>query len=236
MAKSAAPPKRVAPQKSSRWPLVLALVGAMVLGSVGGYVFSRVNPQALAQIMARLHSTTTSASATGTPHAGPTGTATATVVAGSPAAMLQQFNTAITSYDAQPMDAQTQLHLIIPKIHVNAPIVERGLVDGWMVVAPGQDVTHFIYSAYPGALGNSVMYSHAGTVFRHLDSLAVGDIIVVQTPHGASQFRVRELQIVAPTDLSVIDSSQTAVLTLLTCYPFGVDSSRLAVIADLVGP
>lgn len=64
----------------------------------------------------------------------------------------------------------------------------------------------------------------------------MGDTIVVQTPRGAAQFRVRELRIVAQTDVSVLDASQTATLTLLTCYPFGVDSSRLVVIADLVGP
>lgn len=221
------PPAR----KSRRWPVVIiaVLVGSLVLGSVGGYALARVNPRALAQLMGRAQP---QAAATGTPQAG----STATAVPDSPAATLQQFNAAITSYQAQPIDALTQMRLIIPKIHVNVPIVERGLAQGWMVVAPGEEVTHFIYSAYPGAVGNAVMYSHAGTVFRHLDSLAVGDTIVVQTSHGMSQFRIRELQIVAPTDLSVIDSTQTAVLTLLTCYPFGVDSSRLAVIADLVGP
>ena len=84
-------------------------------------------------------------------------------------------------------------------------------------------------------MGNAILYSHAGTVFRHLDAIAVGDTIVVQTPQGSAQFRVRELRIVAPTDLSVLDTTQTATLTLLTCYPFMVDSARLAVIADLVG-
>lgn len=161
-----------------------------------------------------------------TPGAEPTSTST----------MLQQFNAAITSYQAQPMDAHTGLRLVIPRLHINAPIVERGLVGGWMVVAPGDAVTHFIYSAYPGAAGNAILYSHAGTVFRHLDSIAVGDTILVQTPQGSAQFRVRELRIVAPTDLSVLDTTQTATLTLLTCYPFMVDSSRLVVIADLVGP
>lgn len=132
------------------------------------------------------------------------------------------------------MDAHTGLRLIITKLGINAPIVERGVQDGWMVVAPGATVTHFVYSAYPGALGNTILYSHSGTEFRHLDSLAVHDTIVVQTPNGSVQFRVRELRIVSPTSLSVLDATPTAVLTILTCYPFGVDSSRLVVIADLV--
>jgi sortase A len=217
-------------RKSPLRAFVLLLAVAVVLGGLGGYLLYRVNPQGLRQIVTLVQRPT--AVATGTPQPGKTTKAPT----GSPATLLQQFNASITSYQAQPLDAHTQLRMIIPKIHINAPIVERGLVQGWMVVAPGDNVTHFTYSAYPGAVGNSVMYSHAGTVFRHLDSLAVGDTIVVQTPQGMSQFRIRELRIVAPTDLSVLDTTQTPVLTLLTCYPFGVDSSRLAIIADLVEP
>jgi LPXTG-site transpeptidase (sortase) family protein len=198
----------------------------------GGYAVYRLDPQGWSVIARWLpQQAPPAALATGTPSAGTPrgGKPSSTVNA------LQQFNAAITSYQAQPMDAHTGLRLIIPRLHINAPIVERGLVSGWMVVAPGDVVTHFIYSAYPGAAGNAILYSHAGTVFRHLDSLAIGDTIVVQTPQGSAQFRVRELRIVAPTDLSVLDTTQTATLTLLTCYPFMVDSSRLVVIADLIG-
>jgi len=212
--------------------LLIIMIAAIFAGIGGGFAVYHLNPRAGQLVAHWWPGKTPTANATGTPAAGRGHGDTRD---GSPT-MFQQFNAAITSYQAQPVDAHTGLQLIIPKLHVSAPIVERGLVQGWMVVAPGQAVTHFIYSAYPGAVGNSVLYSHAGTVFRHLDSLAVGDTIVVQTPRGATQFRVREMRIVAPTDVSVLDASQTATLTLLTCYPFGVDSSRLVIIADLVGP
>jgi LPXTG-site transpeptidase (sortase) family protein len=208
--------------------VALVLVGALILGIGGGVAFTRLNPAGTRQIMAWLGHQT----AVGAKRA--TNVGVATPVPSSPQALFQQFNAAMTSYQAQPMDAHTKLRLIIPKIHVNAPILERGLVDGWMVVAPGEAVTHFIYSAYPGAVGNSVMYSHAGTMFRHLDSLGVHDTIVVQTPGGTSQYQVRELRIVSPNALAVLDNTTTATLTLMTCYPFGVDSSRLVIIADLV--
>ena len=163
-----------------------------------------------------------------------TGSPTPGAAAADQTALLQQFASALTSSDAQPLDIQSGLRLIIPSIKVNAPIVERGVVGGVMVVAPGNNVTHFAYSAYPGAPGNAVLYSHDGTVFRHLDKLAVGDTMLVQTPGGAAQFRVRELRIVSPDSVGILDTTSTAVLTLLTCFPYGVDTARLVVIADRV--
>lgn len=215
-------------RNTGRRLVLFMLVGALILGVGGGLAFTWLNPAGTRGVVAWLggHG---GGGAQGTP-----GVGTATPVPDSPQALFQRFNASITSYQAQPMDAQTKLRLVIPKLHVNAPILERGVVDGWMVVAPGEAVTHFIYSAYPGAVGNSVLYSHAGTMFRHLDSLGVRDTIVVQTPNGTSAYRVRELRIVAPDALAVLDNTTTATLTLLTCYPFGVDSSRLVVIADLV--
>lgn len=216
------------PRKSWTWSVICVTVGALLAGMVGGYAVLRFSPlghQLLGQTVAP-----TATASSSTPTSGVTlGTAPSPSVA-----TFQQFASAINSYQTQPIDAQTGLRLIIPRIHVNAPIVERGVVQGWMVVAPGQVVTHFIYSAYPGAVGNAILYSHAGTVFRHLDSLAVGDTLIVQTPQGVAHFRVRELRIVAPTDLSVLNATPTATLTLLTCYPYRMDSSRLVVIADLV--
>jgi sortase A len=218
------------PKKSWTWMVICVIIAALVVGMGGGYALVRFGP--LGRQLAGQAVAPTAHAATSTPTGGTNpGSAPRPTVA-----TFQQFASAISSYQAQPMDAQTGLRLIIPSIHVNAPIVERGVVQGWMVVAPGQVVTHFIYSAYPGALGNAILYSHAGTVFRHLDSLAVGDTLIVQTPQGVAHFRVRELRIVAPTDLSVLNATPTATLTLLTCYPYMVDSSRLVVIADLVSP
>jgi len=205
--------------------LVVALV-ALLFGGGMGFLLYRMVPDGLARWEMVVHHTSPTATVSATPNAA--------AVPGNADNSWQQFNAAITSYQTQPIDAHTGLRLIIQKLHVNAPIVERGLVQGWMVVAPGNAVTHFIYSAYPGAIGNAILYSHDGTVFRHLDMLTVHDTIIIQAPNGIQQFAVRELRIVAPEDLAVLDATQTATLTLLTCYPYGVDSSRLVVLADLV--
>lgn len=218
------------PPRRGRTLLISAII-ALVLGSSGTWAVDQIAPGTLAALVHAV-----------SPVAG-THTQTVQSVAhdsallpDSASTLLQQFTTSISSYQTQPMDLHSGLRMIIPHIHVNAPIVERGLVQGWMVVAPGNNVTHFTFSSYPGAIGNSIMYSHDGTAFRHLDSLAVGDTIIIQTPHGSLAFRIREMRIIPPTMLSVLDPTQTPVLTLLTCFPYGVDSSRLAVIADLEQP
>ena len=218
---------------TSLWRLVaLIVVITVAIGAVSGLALYHFAPDGVTRTLAAMqHPTPLPNSANATPSAGD---GIATVPPSSATAAFQQLNQSLLSYQEQPMDAHTGLRLIITKLGINAPIVERGVQDGWMVVAPGATVTHFVYSAYPGALGNTILYSHSGTEFRHLDSLAVHDTIVVQTPNGSVQFRVRELRIVSPTSLSVLDATPTAVLTILTCYPFGVDSSRLVVIADLV--
>ncbi len=144
---------------------------------------------------------------------------------------VQQFNNEMISYQTTPLDKSSVMRLIIPAININVPIVERGLEQGWMVVAPGMTVTHFIYSAYPGASGNSLLYSHGNMAFRNIDKLQIGEAIYVQTPSGSSLFKVSQIRIVSPNDLSILDNSDTPILTLLTCYPFGVDSMRYVVIA-----
>lgn len=165
MARMGKTTKRPIPQKSSRTWLLITMIAAIFAGIAGGFTLYHLNPR-VEQIVARwLPGRALTVVATGTP----TGGAKRGTAPESTPTTLQQFNAAITSYQAQPMDAHTGLRLIIPKLHMNAPIVERGLVQGWMVVAPGDAVTHFIYSAYPGAVGNAVLYSHAGTEFRHLD-------------------------------------------------------------------
>jgi sortase A len=81
-------------------------------------------------------------------------------------------------------------------------------------------VGHFQGSVLPGIGDNSVLSGHRTTVFGRLGELEVGDLIVVQTSAGVFTYEVRAFRVVDKSSRDVIVPTQTAVLTLTTCYPF----------------
>jgi len=98
-------------------------------------------------------------------------------------------------------------------------------------------VGHFRGSVLPGEIDNSVLSGHRSTVFNRLGELKAGDLILVKTRAGTFTYRVRGFSIVKRTDRTVIVPTETAVLTLTTCYPFnhiGVTTRAYIVSADLV--
>jgi len=80
-----------------------------------------------------------------------------------------------------------------------------GLVDG---------------TAMPGETGNMALSAHRDSFFRPLKDVVVGDRIELLTQKGVQEFEVSEITIVDSQDISVLDPTDTAVLTLITCYPF----------------
>lgn len=131
----------------------------------------------------------------------------------------------------------------IPKIAVKAPL----LVD----IEPEQiveqlkfGVAHYLQTALPGEIGNSVVVGHSSdfpwsdgnykNIFALLDKLAVGDDIIVSYKKQKLVYKVRETKVVSPTDLSVLARTDEPILTLLTCYPVGSTRSRLIVTATLL--
>ena len=121
--------------------------------------------------------------------------------------------------------------LVIPSIHVDVPVVEG---DDWEQLKKGAG--HHIGSANPGERGNTFMSGHNdiyGEIFRHLEEVKVGDEIIVYAGERSYSYYVRATRIVEPDDVSVMYPTSTPILTLLTCYPYMVDSHRLVVIAEL---
>jgi len=89
----------------------------------------------------------------------------------------------------------------------------------------------------PGGNGNIAIAGHRDTFFRRLKDLEVGADIEMATPEGSRVFRVSELKIVDPLDVSVLDPTDDTVLTLITCYPFyyvGPAPDRFIVRAELL--
>lgn len=122
-------------------------------------------------------------------------------------------------------------HLSIPKINLNAVVVE-GTNHHALLIGPG----HIKNTPAPGELGNSVITGHRDTFFRHIYELAKGDIITVQRNGQSFEYEVTGKKIVQPTDVSVLDSTSDKRLTLITCYPtyyIGPAPERLVVFTKL---
>jgi len=139
--------------------------------------------------------------------------------------------------------------VVEPEVPVGEPFarltIDRIALDA--VVFEGVDRTtlksgpgHMPGTPLPGQPGNAVISGHRttyGRPFYELDLLVVGDEIAVETALGISTYSVREILIVAPTDVWVADNIDGAWLTLTTCHPRFSAAERLVVQAELIdGP
>lgn len=119
----------------------------------------------------------------------------------------------------------------IPALGVDAPIVQG---DGWEQLKKG--VGQHIGSANPGGEGNVVLSAHNdifGEIFRHLDKLEPGDEIFVHTQQRVYTYVVFNTEIVEPTQVEFMDPTQEPTATLISCYPYLVDTERIVVQAEL---
>ena len=119
----------------------------------------------------------------------------------------------------------------IPTLNVDRPIVQG---DDWNQLKKG--VGQHVGSALPGQTGNIVLSAHNdiyGEIFRYLDRLSAGDEIIVSTERSTYRYVVREIRVVEPTDVWVMDQTDHASATLISCYPYLVNDKRIVVFADL---
>ena len=104
----------------------------------------------------------------------------------------------------------------IPRIGVSA-IVREGDDDATLSVAVGRVPG----TARPGEKGNMALAGHRDSFFQPLRHIRVDDVIRIRTPGHEYEYRVDSTEIVGPGELRVLAPSAAAVLTLVTCYPFG---------------
>jgi len=137
--------------------------------------------------------------------------------------------------------------LFIPKIGVEAPImfaqskkpaeINKLLLDG---------VVHYPDTANPGEIGNVFITGHSSyywwsrgeynTIFSILDKLVIGDIIYIHYDYKRYTYKVYEVEIVSPSDTSVLQQGDNSILTLMTCTPVGTNYRRLIVRAQQISP
>lgn len=132
--------------------------------------------------------------------------------------------------------AEQAIRIEIPAINVAAPIV---IGDSFEQLKQG--VGQHLGSANPGDNGNLVLSAHNdvfGQIFRHLDKLSSGDRITVFTNLRAYTYEIDletlDTLIVEPTFVQVMDPTADSTVTLISCYPYLVNSQRIVVRAILV--
>lgn len=127
--------------------------------------------------------------------------------------------------------------LSIDKIDVRLPILE-GATESNMKVA----ATHLVETTRIGNKGNAAIAAHRahkkGRLFNRLGELQIGDSMeVTLADRTIIQYKVDQISVVEPTDLSVLeDPGLGQVLTLITCDPLVNPTHRLIVRAIAVEP
>jgi sortase A len=146
-------------------------------------------------------------------------------------AHLRDLVEAITPLPMPTPGPEQATRIQIPVIGVDAPVVEG---DDWESLKQGAG--HHIGSANPGESGNCIVSAHNdifGQIFRYLPDLDLSDEIFVHTASQVYRYVVTQKRFVEPTDVSVMYPASSPVLTLISCYPYGIDTHRIVVTAEL---
>jgi len=143
--------------------------------------------------------------------------------------LLEQNQTIDVSEGSNIDDSiQTLGVLKIPKIDLTVAIGE-GTDNKTLKYAVG----HFNNTALPGDVGNSCIAGHRnytwGKFFNRLDEVAVGDDIIVERNKNTYSYTVTDTFVVEPEDTWVLDQSEDAEITLITCTPMYSSAHRLIV-------
>jgi sortase A len=126
--------------------------------------------------------------------------------------------------------------LTIPSLGIVDLVVYEGVDTETLKKGPG----HMGNTPLPGQPGNAVVSGHRttyGRPFFDFDLLEAGDRVEVESSSGTHVYEVRELVIVAPTDVWVTDPRPGGWLTMTTCNPKFSAKERLVVFAEMIaGP
>lgn len=118
--------------------------------------------------------------------------------------------------------------MIIPKINLSIFIGE-GVEDNVLKYSAG----HFPETVMPGEKGNTAFAGHRNhtynSYFNRLNELSKGDEIIIETKNGEFTYIVTETKIVEPSEVSVLENTTDATITLVTCHPIRQNTQRLIV-------
>jgi sortase A len=153
--------------------------------------------------------------------------------------------------NAVVQDTSPPVRLVIPSVKIDSKIVPvtwqmlpspgGGMRSEWQVA--DYAVGHHAGTANPGQVGNVVLSGHVdfrGQVFKDLNKVNKGDEVTVYTDKGQYIYVVTNLVIVKEegvpdeqkrANAAYMNPTPDQTLTMITCWPYGVDDHRLIVIA-----
>ncbi len=157
-----------------------------------------------------------------------------------PAVALQNRDVlaASASSAATTTAAITPVHIKIPTLGVDAPVVEVGTKADGSMGTPTKfgDVAWYAPGSKPGAPGNAVFAGHVNNalttagVFEHLASVSIGDYITVSDASGKTLvYRVKEKRQFSADQApaaEVFATSGPSQLALITCEGAWLPSER----------
>lgn len=127
--------------------------------------------------------------------------------------------------------------IIIPKIDVDMPILEgtneKTSLDKGAWKMPS--------TSSPDQGGNTAITAHryknkppSKETFYLLDKLEIGDTFTINWNGLAYKYQVKEVKVVKPTAVDVLNNTEQPVVTLITCTPLFTTKLRLVVVAQEV--
>ncbi len=134
--------------------------------------------------------------------------------------------------------------IVIPKLGVNVPLLVPASLDIEGLLADlNRGALLYPNTALPGQKGNAFIAGHSSqnpwesgrykTVFSLISNLEFDDPVIVYFEGQKFVYYVENQEIVPSTDLSVLEPTDNATLTLMTCWPVGTTAKRLIVTAHL---
>ena len=141
-----------------------------------------------------------------------------------------------------PQDTQTSppklspRRIIIPKIGVNAPIIDTENEDYGL----SKGAWRLPDSSTPDKSGNTVLTGHrfkylppSNLTFYLFHKLEKGDITSVAWDGKIYYYRVKEIKIVSKDEVSILKQTKDPTLTMFTCDPIYSTKNRLVIVSEL---
>ncbi|PHV70465.1 hypothetical protein CS063_10270 [Sporanaerobium hydrogeniformans] len=126
---------------------------------------------------------------------------------------------------------------VIGKIKIPAIKLDLLLLEGITEKSLSKGAGHMTGTAWPGQKGNCTIAGHRnytfGSRFNRLGQVKEGDVIILEVGDKAYTYKVTEIKVVIPEDLSPLEQPLTErKVTLITCHPIYKATHRLIVIGE----